>query len=238
MKDAGIQRARAARPVRLVPGGWDPAKTSRILNAKAAPSDTDLRAWCDACRALDQAADLIAMRLRDPDTARARPCSTASRPQADVEYLTGPQQPALVRSVGESDADSVQVLCEVLDATSDVSATVDLTGVAFASCALLPTPSTLAGALYWLAPCSTSCAACSTSPARWSCSPRPVPWTAPISCAGAQVSRSPVKRSRRWAMARVGWHVRHRFLDHGVATLCDDRETCARAASPRLLRLS
>ncbi|MEU0659411.1 helix-turn-helix domain-containing protein [Streptomyces lavendulocolor] len=55
MKDAGINgRVLSARC------GWDPAKTSRILNAKAAPSDTDLRAWCDACHAPDQAADIIA----------------------------------------------------------------------------------------------------------------------------------------------------------------------------------
>ncbi|MBD0670352.1 helix-turn-helix domain-containing protein [Streptomyces sp. CBMA156] len=40
--------------------GWHPAKTSRILNAKAAPSDSDIRAWCHACGADDQAPDLIA----------------------------------------------------------------------------------------------------------------------------------------------------------------------------------
>ncbi|MDH6132227.1 transcriptional regulator with XRE-family HTH domain [Kitasatospora sp. MAA4] len=40
--------------------GWHPAKTSRILNAKAAPTDGDIRAWCTACGAEDQAADLIA----------------------------------------------------------------------------------------------------------------------------------------------------------------------------------
>ncbi|MEU2565161.1 helix-turn-helix transcriptional regulator, partial [Streptomyces longispororuber] len=55
MKDAGINgRVLSARC------RWDPAKTSRILNAKAVPSDTDLRAWCDACHVPDQAADLIA----------------------------------------------------------------------------------------------------------------------------------------------------------------------------------
>ncbi|GAA2358990.1 DUF5753 domain-containing protein [Streptomyces cuspidosporus] len=40
--------------------GWNPAKTSRILHAKAAPSDADIRAWCTACGAEDQADDLIA----------------------------------------------------------------------------------------------------------------------------------------------------------------------------------
>ncbi|MFF8373501.1 helix-turn-helix domain-containing protein [Streptomyces lydicus] len=40
--------------------GWHPAKTSRLLRAKAAPSDADLHAWCAACGAEDQADDLIA----------------------------------------------------------------------------------------------------------------------------------------------------------------------------------
>ncbi|MFJ3877438.1 helix-turn-helix domain-containing protein [Streptomyces sp. NPDC090077] len=40
--------------------GWHPAKTTRIQKGEAAPSDTDIRAWCSACDAEDQAADLIA----------------------------------------------------------------------------------------------------------------------------------------------------------------------------------
>ncbi|MBV6698513.1 helix-turn-helix transcriptional regulator [Kitasatospora aureofaciens] len=40
--------------------GWHPAKTSRILSAKVAPSDADIRAWCTACGAEDQVQDLIA----------------------------------------------------------------------------------------------------------------------------------------------------------------------------------
>ncbi|GAB2700115.1 helix-turn-helix domain-containing protein [Kitasatospora kifunensis] len=40
--------------------GWNGAKTSRIINAKTAPSDKDIRAWCAACGADDQAEDLIA----------------------------------------------------------------------------------------------------------------------------------------------------------------------------------
>ncbi|MFF4155942.1 helix-turn-helix domain-containing protein [Streptomyces sp. NPDC001678] len=40
--------------------GWHKAKSSRIENAKTAPSDADIRAWCAACGAGDQAADLIA----------------------------------------------------------------------------------------------------------------------------------------------------------------------------------
>ena len=40
--------------------GWSTAKASRIENAKTPPSDADIRAWCVACRAEDQCADLIA----------------------------------------------------------------------------------------------------------------------------------------------------------------------------------
>ncbi|MEV8057664.1 helix-turn-helix transcriptional regulator [Streptomyces antimycoticus] len=55
VRDAGITgRELSARC------GWHPAKTSRILRAKAAPSEADIRAWCTACSAQDQTADLIA----------------------------------------------------------------------------------------------------------------------------------------------------------------------------------
>lgn len=41
--------------------GWHPAKTSRIEHGRAVPSDADIRAWCTACGADEQAAqDLIA----------------------------------------------------------------------------------------------------------------------------------------------------------------------------------
>ncbi|MFJ1804176.1 helix-turn-helix domain-containing protein [Streptomyces sp. NPDC088180] len=40
--------------------GWHPAKTTRIQKGAAAPSDADIRAWCSACEADDQADDLIA----------------------------------------------------------------------------------------------------------------------------------------------------------------------------------
>lgn len=55
MRDAGLNgRELSARC------GWHPAKTSRILSAKTAPADGDLRAWCTACGAEDQQEDLIA----------------------------------------------------------------------------------------------------------------------------------------------------------------------------------
>ncbi|MFJ7202350.1 helix-turn-helix domain-containing protein [Streptomyces sp. NPDC098789] len=40
--------------------GWSTAKASRIENAKTPPSDADIKAWCIACGAADQTADLIA----------------------------------------------------------------------------------------------------------------------------------------------------------------------------------
>ncbi|MFI1255849.1 helix-turn-helix domain-containing protein [Streptomyces netropsis] len=40
--------------------GWSPAKSSRIENARTPPSDADIRAWCTACGAENQVADLIA----------------------------------------------------------------------------------------------------------------------------------------------------------------------------------
>ncbi|MEU9376492.1 DUF5753 domain-containing protein [Streptomyces sp. NPDC048255] len=55
MKDAGINGRELSRRCR-----WDKAKTSRILGAKVAPSDADIRAWCTACEAEEQAEDLVA----------------------------------------------------------------------------------------------------------------------------------------------------------------------------------
>jgi transcriptional regulator with XRE-family HTH domain len=40
--------------------GWHEAKTSRIESAKQAPSDSDIRVWCEICGVADQAADLVA----------------------------------------------------------------------------------------------------------------------------------------------------------------------------------
>ncbi len=39
--------------------GWHGAKTSRIENNRTVPSADDIRAWCRACDADDQAADLV-----------------------------------------------------------------------------------------------------------------------------------------------------------------------------------
>ncbi|MFD9485055.1 helix-turn-helix domain-containing protein [Streptomyces sp. NPDC059991] len=43
--------------------GWHHAKTSRIENARTAPSTKDIALWCAACQAADQASDLIAQSL-------------------------------------------------------------------------------------------------------------------------------------------------------------------------------
>ncbi|MEU9197432.1 helix-turn-helix domain-containing protein [Streptomyces hundungensis] len=39
---------------------WNKSKVSRIENALTSPSDADIRAWCEACGAGDQAADIVA----------------------------------------------------------------------------------------------------------------------------------------------------------------------------------
>lgn len=53
--DAGITKRELAARCE-----WSEAKSSRIENARTAPSDDDLRAWCRACAAEDQAPALVA----------------------------------------------------------------------------------------------------------------------------------------------------------------------------------
>lgn len=55
MQEAGLKGNQLAARC-----GWNAAKTSRIINARTPPSDTDIRLWCAACDADDQAPDLIA----------------------------------------------------------------------------------------------------------------------------------------------------------------------------------
>ncbi|MFF3708955.1 Scr1 family TA system antitoxin-like transcriptional regulator [Streptomyces phaeochromogenes] len=72
---SAVQQAREAlaarlRDIRLDSGitkrelaarcGWHEAKSSRIESARTPPSDADIRAWCAACGADDQAPDLTA----------------------------------------------------------------------------------------------------------------------------------------------------------------------------------
>lgn len=44
--------------------GWSPAKSSRIERARTPASDADIRAWCMACGAESEAADLVAANRR------------------------------------------------------------------------------------------------------------------------------------------------------------------------------
>ncbi|MFD7505610.1 helix-turn-helix domain-containing protein [Streptomyces sp. NPDC059850] len=55
VKDAGLDGKGVA-----VLCGWHPSKVSRIVTAKTRPSADDIRAWCHACGADDQAEDLVA----------------------------------------------------------------------------------------------------------------------------------------------------------------------------------
>src|SRR5947209_1103279 len=54
-KDAGLTGKQLALRC-----GWNPSKVSRIQSARTPPSDSDIQAWCAACGAVGQAADLIA----------------------------------------------------------------------------------------------------------------------------------------------------------------------------------
>ncbi len=53
--EAGITGTELARNC-----GWTHPKVSRIENAKTAPTPSDIRLWCEACSAGDQAPDIIA----------------------------------------------------------------------------------------------------------------------------------------------------------------------------------
>ncbi|MDH6131032.1 transcriptional regulator with XRE-family HTH domain [Kitasatospora sp. MAA4] len=55
MQDAGLSGLELAERC-----GWHKSKSSRIARGMTVPSDADIRAWCTACGAADQAADLIA----------------------------------------------------------------------------------------------------------------------------------------------------------------------------------
>ncbi|WP_328560647.1 helix-turn-helix transcriptional regulator [Streptomyces coelicoflavus] len=61
-RDAGISGRELA-----VRCGWSESKSSRIENARTPPSDADITAWCRACAADDQTADLIAANRQSAD---------------------------------------------------------------------------------------------------------------------------------------------------------------------------
>ena len=54
-RDAGLTGRDLARIC-----DWHPSKSSRIENARTPPSADDIRAWCRACHATEQAEDLVA----------------------------------------------------------------------------------------------------------------------------------------------------------------------------------
>ncbi|MYQ81239.1 MULTISPECIES: helix-turn-helix domain-containing protein [unclassified Streptomyces] len=54
-RDAGLTGLDLARRC-----GWSGSKSSRIMNARTAPTAEDIRAWCKACGCEEQAADLVA----------------------------------------------------------------------------------------------------------------------------------------------------------------------------------
>lgn len=62
-KDAGLTGRALARLA-----GWHESKVSKIEYGKQAPSETDIRVWCQHCRANKQVADLIAT-LRNVEAA-------------------------------------------------------------------------------------------------------------------------------------------------------------------------
>lgn len=100
---SSVQEARKAlaqrlREVRLDAGltgrevaarcGWHPAKSSRLENARATPSDADIRAWCRACHAEEQIADLIASsRLADSIYVHWKRLHRAGMRRAQEEFV-------------------------------------------------------------------------------------------------------------------------------------------------------
>lgn len=53
-EDAGLTRREIA-----IRCGWHESKSSRIERAKTAPSDADIRLWCEVCGAAEQVSDLV-----------------------------------------------------------------------------------------------------------------------------------------------------------------------------------
>jgi transcriptional regulator with XRE-family HTH domain len=54
-RDAGLSGTELARL-----SGWQPSKVTKIEHGRQSPSEDDLRAWCEYCRALAELPDLIA----------------------------------------------------------------------------------------------------------------------------------------------------------------------------------
>ena len=92
-KDAGITGEELSARC-----GWHAAKTSRIQSAKAAPSDADIRAWCAACGADGQVADLIAAsRAADSMYVEWRRKHRTGMRQSQEKLMEGYEQTELFR---------------------------------------------------------------------------------------------------------------------------------------------
>ena len=92
-KDAGISGDELSARC-----GWHAAKTSRIQSAKATPSDADIRAWCAACGAEGQAADLIAAsRAVDSMYVEWRRKHRTGMRQSQEKLMSGYEQTELFR---------------------------------------------------------------------------------------------------------------------------------------------
>lgn len=66
-KEAGLTIVELARRC-----GWHYSKTSRIENSLTGPTATDIRRWCKATNAEDQAQDLIVRSLKPAGERRAK----------------------------------------------------------------------------------------------------------------------------------------------------------------------
>ncbi|GHG45842.1 hypothetical protein GCM10018779_02030 [Streptomyces griseocarneus] len=92
-KDAGITGHELS-----VRCGWHPAKTSRIQSGKVAPTDADIRAWCAACGAGEQAADLVATaRAADSMYVEWRRRHRTGLRQAQERLISGYEETSLFR---------------------------------------------------------------------------------------------------------------------------------------------
>ncbi|GAA0392147.1 helix-turn-helix transcriptional regulator [Streptomyces luteireticuli] len=92
-KDAGLSGHELS-----VRCGWHAAKTSRIQSGKAAPTDADIRAWCAACGAEDQVADLIAtVRATDSMYVEWRRRHRTGLRRAQERLISGYEETSLFR---------------------------------------------------------------------------------------------------------------------------------------------